>query len=579
MKAIVYGAILALLVMVGAARAQDAWVQIEALPTLARAEERARAWGATFPEVNGFRLRSGWYAIVLGPFSAEAAANRLFALQSERLIPGDSYIAESRDFGDRFWPVGTAPVPPAPEDEAPVSEDAPEAEPVSEAIPEPIPEPDETPQQARRSEAELSEEARKELQTALQWFGFYEGSIDGAFGRGTRASMSAWQGTSGFEETGILTARQRERLVTDWREELASLGLGRVVESRAGIEIEMPIRFVEFDGYAPPFVRYREKDGSGIEVLLISQDGTQGTLDGLYDIMQTLEIVPLAGFRERRGTSFVLTGQNETLHSYTWARLEGGMIKGFTLIYPPKDEARMTRVVQIMRESLTSTGPALDPTLGSPEVAEARNLLAGLEIRQAERTRSGVFADAAGTVLTVAEAVDGCARVTLDDTHDAAVVASGDGLALLKPAVPLAPRAVAQFAPADPRIGSRAGVAGFPFGPALPVATVTFGTVEDVAGLGGEASLLRLSVEIEAGDIGGPVYDAAGQVAGVLLPDEGGARQLPPGVHFAVKAGIAAGFLAANGVTVPAAATQGAMAPEDITRAAMDATVLVSCWK
>ena len=40
-------------------------------------------------------------------------------------------------------------------------------------------------------------------------------------------------------------------------------------------------------------------DGSGVRVLLISQSGDQGTLFGLYDIMQTLEIVPMEGPRDR----------------------------------------------------------------------------------------------------------------------------------------------------------------------------------------------------------------------------------------------------------------------------------------
>ncbi|TAG08687.1 MAG: peptidoglycan-binding protein, partial [Rhodobacterales bacterium] len=60
--------ILTLMPVAGPARAQEAnvWVQIEAQPDLAGAEDRARAYAARFPETSGFRLRSGWYAIVLG---------------------------------------------------------------------------------------------------------------------------------------------------------------------------------------------------------------------------------------------------------------------------------------------------------------------------------------------------------------------------------------------------------------------------------------------------------------------------------------------------------------------------------
>ncbi len=564
----------------GQARAQDAWVQIEALQTLAQAEERARAWASAFPEVNGFRLSSGWYAISLGPYPTDIAADRLFALTSERLIPGDAFVADGGNYGARFWPVGAPPIAPQPTPDADATTPEPDQIIVIEP---PMPQslPDETPGEARRSEAGLTANERKDLQIALQWFGYYDAAIDGAFGRGTRGSMAAWQAAKGHDDTGVLTTMQRAELRTAYRAELDALGLGRVVETRAGIEIEMPIRLVTFDDYAPPFVRYAEKDGSGIQVLLISQEGTQATLDGLYDVMQTLEIVPLDGERERQRDSFVLTGQSAKIHSYTYARLEDGKVIGFTLIHRPEDAAQMTRAVQIMRDTLTSVGPALDPTLGSASAAPSRDLVSGLEIRRAERTRSGVYVDGQGAVLTVAEAVEGCARITLDTLYDADLVASdaGSGLALLRPKSPLAPIAVATLSTATPRIGAEAAVGGFPFGPALPAATVTFGTIEDVAGLNGEADLLRLAAETEAGDVGGPVFDASGGVAGVLLPDASDdARQLPPGVRFAAKAGVASAFLSAQGVALQSSAETGAMAPEDITEAAMGMTVLVSCW-
>lgn len=573
MKSFLFTIIAALVLAAGTARAQQAWVQIEALQTLAEAEQRARAWTGAFSEVNGFRLGSGWYAVTLGPYTPEEAASRLAALRRERLIPSDSFVADGRNFRDRFWPVGQV-APAAPQPQAAVPEVL--------AEPEVLALPDETPAEARRSEATLDADARRALQTALQWFGFYDAAIDGAFGRGTRASMAAWQQANGYEATGILTTRQRAALLEEYQGAVDALGLGQVVEERAGISLTMPIRLVEFDDYAPPFVRYREKDGSGVQVLLISQEGNQATLDGLFDVMQTLEVVPVEGFRERQGQSFVLTGQNEQVHSYTYARLQGGMVKGFTLVYPPAEEAQMQKAIAVMRDTFTSTGPALDPTLGDNGNGQARDLLSGLEVRQPERTRSGVYVGRDGSALTVAEAVDGCGRVTLDDRYEVEVVATDPttGLALLRPKVPLAPPAVARLADGDPRIGAQAAVGGYPFGPALPAATLTFGTVEDVAGLGGEPGLLRLQAGTEPGDAGGPVFDRAGRLAAILLPDaQDATRQLPPGVRFAAKADAAVGFLAANGVSVTPTPEGGALAPEDLAAAAMQMTVLVSCWQ
>ena len=52
-----------------AALAQDTtvWLQIEALPGLTEAQERALAYSSLFPETSGFELRSGWFGIVIGP--------------------------------------------------------------------------------------------------------------------------------------------------------------------------------------------------------------------------------------------------------------------------------------------------------------------------------------------------------------------------------------------------------------------------------------------------------------------------------------------------------------------------------
>ncbi len=566
---------LTLLPVAGPARAQEAnvWVQIEAQPDLAGAEDRARAYAALFPETSGFRLRSGWYAIVLGPYSSAEAEQRLANLTGQSLIPADSFITFTRALGDRFWPPEGAALPADPVTPEVVAEPTV----IAAAIP------DETRSEARDSEALLSEAQRKDLQTALQWFGFYEGDIDGAYGPGTRNSMAAWQEAQGMlEPTGILTSRQRATLLAAYADETAAFGFASLTDDKAGITLTLPLGLVEFDHYEPPFVHFRPKTAGGPQIVLISQPGDQAAFSGLYDILQTLETVPMTGERSRDEARFRIKGVNDTTSTTIYAELKGGLIKGWMLISAPGNDQRDGRILQAMEQSFTTdSASALDPGM-VPMGAETRaGLLSGLEVRKPRFSRSGFFIDGSGTVLTTVDAVTACGRITLDRATEATVTLTdaATGLALVSPAAPLAPRAVAELQLAPERIGTEVMVAGYSYEDRLPAPVMTFGTLEDVTGLNGEAGLKRLTIETLAGDAGGPVLDATGAVIGLLLPPPAGtARQLPAGVQFAASAAEIARVLAPAGVTPLQAARSTALAPADLAETGSGMTVLVSCW-
>uniref|UniRef100_UPI003566B5D4 peptidoglycan-binding domain-containing protein n=1 Tax=Phaeovulum sp. TaxID=2934796 RepID=UPI003566B5D4 len=270
----------------GAARAEPSWVQIEAKPTQAEAEARAAAWATTFPNVGGFVLGSGWYAVALGPFSQPEAVAQAELLRGEGLIPADAFVADEERFRGRFWPASASAAPPVAI--APINPG----------------QPGENIAEARASENLLSAGERMALQEALQWQGYYTAGIDGAFGPGTRGSMAAWQAAIGAEQTGILTSAQRADLLARTEGERAALGLAEVRDDEAAISIVMPTAMVKFERYEPPFAVYSARDGSGVQVLLISQPGDQTALFTLYDIMQSFEIVPLQGARERSASRF-----------------------------------------------------------------------------------------------------------------------------------------------------------------------------------------------------------------------------------------------------------------------------------
>ncbi len=557
-------------------RADDVvFVQLEAHPSLQTAQRRAQVFGDNLSDVNGFSLGGGWYGIALGPYRRDDAQQVLQVFRNEGRIPGDAYIADAASYGNQFYPVG-ANVLNRGTIASPDSTQAAQAEPEQASEPQAS---DETPAEARRSERLLTRQERMDLQIAMQWAGFYNSGIDGAYGPGTRRAMAAWQLANGYEETGILTTLQRQVLMDQYNAPLISVGMALRNDYDAGIEMQMPAKAVRFARYEPPFAHYDSISNDGIRMLLISQPGDRRTLFGLYDIMQTLEIVPLEGPRERKDNSFVLEGRNSRVISYTEAALKDGQIKGFTLIWPTGDEERRTRVLALMRESFTRLDGVLDPAAGSDAV-QSVDLVSGLVVRKPRMSRSGFFVDGAGTVVTTAEAVKGCTRVTLDETYQAEVVGVDDqlGVAVLRPVNRLAPQSVAQFLQSSPRLKSDVTVSGYSFEGKLGAPTLTFGKLEDVRGLRGEPELTRLALNAEPGDAGGPVLDTGGAVLGMLLPRETGTQQLPGDVSFAANGAAIGTILSDLGLSAGAIEARGAATPDDLLREASGMTVLVSCW-
>ncbi len=601
--------LLAAMFTAGLASAQEAyWVQLSANATLREAETDVRTYSAQLGDVNGFRLgSSGWYAVALGPYSAEVATQKLIELRAAGTIPNDSYISDGAPYGQRFWPVGSTQPAAAPVTAAPATEtEAPAApEPVVQtplvAAPEPTPAPapvlaaEESREEALAGERQLDEEGRKALQIALQWEGFYRSAIDGDFGPGTRSAMAAWQADRGHEETGILTSRQRAELLQGYNAVMTSMGLAQVIDSRAGIEITLPAAMVDFSRYEAPFAHYEGEDG--VRVVLISQRGDKATLWGLYDILQTLSVVPPEGPRQRGDSSFTIEGANDRLRSYTYATLVDGAVKGWMLIWPQGEakinaetgemervaDRRLGLVRDAMRDSFTSLGAtALDDNAGLDTATQSIDLVSGLEIRRPEKSRSGFYVSDSGAVLTTTEAVASCGRITLDEAYAADVVARDDsiGLALLQPTQPLSPLAVAEFLSLEPRLHSELAVAGYSYGGRLSSPTLTYGTLAELTGLAGETTVSRLTIRAQDGDTGGPIIDQGGAVAGMLLASPSGdGRILPTDVGFIAKGATLTDFLARNGITTATSAFASAMSPYDLSGHAADLTVLVSCWE
>lgn len=555
--------------------AQDRfWVQIEARQTLSEATERARLYARRFDDVQGYYLGRGFYGIVLGPYSETLARQELRRLLNTGQIPSDSYLQTGRRFEQQFWPIGGGTSDVILEEET-----APE---LSELPQGPLAAPVETLREARASEAALPRATREELQRALRWAGFYSSTIDGAFGRGTRAAMEAWQTAYAQEPTGVLTARQREQLLLQYNAVLTEVGMQTVREGTTGIQMQLPSAAVAFTEYQPPFAKFA---GQGIvpeaQVLLISQPGDAGRLSGLFEVLQVLDLMPQEGPRQLRGNSFSIEGVDAKLHSFATATLQDGEIKGFVLVWPAGDNTRRTRILDAMQSSFESIDGVLDPNLVPPSEDQAIDMVAGLAVRQPQLTRSGFYVTTDGIVVTTPEAVAECKHITLDRETNAEVIAQDAelGVAVLRPVSPLSPLDVGTFQSDLPRLKDPVAVAGYPFNGVLTAPTLTFGTLEDIRDLQGDDRLKRLSLRAQGSNAGGPVLDASGAVLGMLLPrDTSGGQALPDDVQFSVDAALITQLLQSLDIVPAQTVAAPAISSVALSRKAADVAVLVSCW-
>ena len=196
-----------------------------------------------------------------------------------------------------------------------------------------------------------------------------------------------------------------------------------------------------------------------------------------------------------------------------------------------------------------------------------------------------------GFVLTNKHVVRGCSNVKVrvdgGEPHPASVRAldPDDDLALLETRLPAGPTATFRSDPAV-RPGDDGVAVGFPLAGLLAdQVNVSTGSVNALAGLYNDLHLLQMSTPVQPGSSGGALFDASGNVVGVVVTklnakvvaEETG--DIPQNVNFAVKAAVARDFLRTQGVAYRSAQSAERHSNADVGEIGRQVTVLVECWK
>ena len=204
---------------------------------------------------------------------------------------------------------------------------------------------------------------------------------------------------------------------------------------------------------------------------------------------------------------------------------------------------------------------------------------------------SGIFINDDGFVLTNAHVAGSCKTVIVKAYNDRPTsgtieaVDPKNDLTLIRThagyGTPVA------FRPPNkpPRLGEDVGVIGYPLPTVLSTEPkATFGQISSVAGMGNDYTLLQISAPIQPGNSGGPVFDQAGDVVGVVVSSASIALlartgAVPQNVNFAIRGEIAQIFMSAHGVRFHTRAGMRRLDTADIAEAGEKSTAQVLCVK
>jgi uncharacterized protein len=203
---------------------------------------------------------------------------------------------------------------------------------------------------------------------------------------------------------------------------------------------------------------------------------------------------------------------------------------------------------------------------------------------------SGFFV-APGIVLTNKHVVRGCStlRVRADSGRtfraDVSIADPTVDLALLN-VDGRAPEIASFRAGEQPRSGEDVVAVGYPLSGLLAdQVNVSTGTINALAGMYNDDRVLQMSAPVQPGSSGGPLFDASGNVIGVVVTKLNAKvvaeamGDIPQNVNFALKAATARAFLDANRIPYTVAPSLAQRTHADIGDIGRRVTVLVECWK
>jgi S1-C subfamily serine protease len=252
---------------------------------------------------------------------------------------------------------------------------------------------------------------------------------------------------------------------------------------------------------------------------------------------------------------------------------------------PPEAGSDVAEAVRLACERLAQIAKGTPPDSRLPgQAAPAKRL------PQAS-SGSGIIVSGNGFVLTNQHVVQQCSTYEVIDDANRRLKASLHAVDVAKDlALLMVEERFAAVAPirrdAAPRLGEAVTIVGFPLVNVLGTRpTVGFGHVSSTVGIRGNQSQMQISVPVQRGNSGGPVFDQAGNVIGVVVSKLDALKvaervgDLPQNVNFAIRGDVVRNFLEDNNIVFTASNDSARLENTEIASRGAAATVRVRCLR